>query len=180
MFHSISSPSSSQEVSSLSNPCARRSSFKALWLLLSCVTLSGLGALPAIGQAAPRATIPSFTSPIERGANARAFESFINSHRGKLVHLNTSMSTSFSQWDKESNGTTDLFVSEDPCEESEAPNLNCLGAYYFLSGRDFTLTFYQNHNVLVGYFVIDENREMHQGTYYGLKSIPAAQVLLGR
>lgn len=47
--------------------------------------------------------------------------------------------------------------------------LECAGSHYILSGKDdYVLEFYRGNNRLNGYFVINENREMHQGVYYTL------------
>jgi hypothetical protein len=140
-------------------------------------------ALPVLGQTAKtqspqNGSVPSFTTPIETVATAEAFESFVDKNRGKLVHLNVQMGLRFSRIGDRIQGRDDLFVATNPCDASQ-PVLDCAGSHYVLSGKDdYVLDLYQGNNRLNGYFVISENREMHQGVYYILKSVPAAQVLL--
>jgi hypothetical protein len=139
--------------------------------------------LSVVGQTArtqsPRGTSsPSFTAPITTVATAQAFESFVDKNRGNLVHLNIQMGLRFSRIESKIQGKDDLFVATEPCDPSQ-PVVDCAGSHYLLSGKDdYVLEFYQGDNRLTGYFLINENREMHQGVYYSLKSVPAAQVLL--
>jgi hypothetical protein len=174
MFHTISPSLHSPKVPSTARECGRRS---PLWLVLAFVVLGSFGSLPVSGQAAPSATIPSFTSPIQKPATAEAFQSFIENHRGKLVHVNITIGLPFSKMGDQSNGPTDFFVSTEACGES-TPAPDCDGAHYMISGGDYTLRYYAGNNILIGYFVVAEDVQMHQGRYYGLQSIPAAQVLL--
>jgi hypothetical protein len=111
-------------------------------------------------------------------ATAQAFESFVDKNRGNLVHLNIQMGLRFSRIESKIQGKDDLFVATEPCDPSQSV-VDCAGSHYLLSGKDdYVLEFYQGDNRLTGYFLINENREMHQGVYYSLKSVPAAQVLL--
>lgn len=129
-------------------------------------------------QSPQNTSVPSFTTSIATAATAEAFESFIDKHRGQLVHLNVQMGLLFSRIGSKIQGKDDLFVATGPCDASQ-PALDCAGSHYVLSGKDdYVLEFYQGNNRLSGYFVINENREMHQGVYYNLKSVPAAKVLL--
>ena len=164
-------------------------------LMLFCVVLPALIASALIAQISPvsqhaginawfmqtqstptRAsggTVASFTSPIVTVATAQAFEAFIEKHRGKLVHLNVKVGNSFSKI----NDDNDFFVSKEPCGENTS-SLDCDGAHYMIAGKDFVLRKYGAMSMLIGYFIVDEDVEMHQGTYYGLKAIPAEKVLL--
>jgi hypothetical protein len=142
-------------------------------------------ALSVLGQTATQSTkkapFPSFTTPIADPATVVAFQSFVDKNRGKLVHLNVQMGLRFSRIGSKIKGKDDLFddlfVATGPCEDSQ-PVLDCAGSHYLLSGKDYVLEFYHGNNRLNGYFVINENTENHQGVYYILKSVPAAQVLL--
>jgi hypothetical protein len=132
-------------------------------------------------QPAQETSVPSFTAPVTSAATAEAFESFVDRDRGKVVHLNVEMGVQFSRVGDKIQGKDDLFddlfVAAGPCDESQ-PVLDCAGSHYLLSGGDYVLEFYQGNNRLNGYFVINENTENHQGVYYILKSVSAAQVLL--
>jgi hypothetical protein len=152
-------------------------------LLILLMVPGSFTALSVLGQTAktqsPQNTsLPSFTTPIATVATAEAFESFVDKNRGKLVRLNVQMVLWFSRIGSKIQGKDDLFVATAPCDASQ-PVIDCAGSHYLLSGKDdYVLEFYQGNNRLNGYFVINENREMHQGVYYNLKSVPAAQVLL--
>lgn len=128
----------------------------------------------AVAQTTATPRIPVFTQPVVSGATAKAFNDFVEKNRGKLVHLNVQINTLFSRIDDDHN----LFVSEDPCPEPKFES-SCAGSNYVVSGEnEYELTFYQGINRLNGYFVIDDNVEMHGGVYYGLRSVSAAMVLL--
>jgi hypothetical protein len=155
-------------------------------LLISLMVAGFSTGLLVLGQTAktqpPQDTsLPSFTTPITTVATAEAFESFVDKNRGKLVHLNVQMGLRFSRIGSKIQGRDDswldLFVATSPCDESQ-PVLGCAGAHYLLAGKDFVLEFYKGGNRFNGYFVINENTENHQGVYYMLRSVPAAQVLL--
>jgi len=152
-------------------------------LLILLIADGPLAASSALSQAAKtpppeNTSLPSFTTPITTAATAEAFESFIDKNRGKLVHLNVQMGPRFSRIGSKIQAKDDLFVATEPCDASQAA-IDCAGSHYLLSGEDdYVLEFYKGNNRLNGYFVINENREMHQGVYYNLKSVPAAQVLL--
>jgi hypothetical protein len=132
-------------------------------------------------QSSQKPAIPSFTKAIVNVTTAEAFGSFVDKSRGKLVHFNVEMAPRFSRIGSKIQGKDDLwldlFVATSPCDEPE-PVLGCAGAHYLVSGKDFVLEFYKGNNRLNGYFVINENTENHQGVYYMLRSVPAAQVLL--
>ena len=154
----------------------------ALLLLILLMVAGSFTAVSVLGQTAktqsPQNTaVPSFSTPITTVATAEAFESFVDKNRGKLVHLNVQMGLRFSRIGDKIQGKDDLFVATGPCDASQ-PVLDCAGSHYVLSGKDdYVLKFYQGNNQLTGYFVLNENREMHQGAYYILKSVPAAQVM---
>ena len=152
-------------------------------MLILLMVAGSFTALSVLGQTAKtqppqNAPVPSFTTPIATVATAEAFESFIDKNRGKLVHLSVQMGLQFSRIGDKTQGRDDLFVATGPCDAPQ-PVRDCAGSHYLLSGKDdYVLEFYQGNNRLTGHFVINENREMHQGVYYILKSVPAAQVLV--
>lgn len=121
--------------------------------------------------------IPTFSTPIEDSFQAEAFSKFMGKNRGKLVHINVDASTSFSNIFKESNYKF-IGFSTSPCIYSNFSD--CLEFGLTITGSDVELDLYHGVNRLSGYFVINENIEMHQGMIYLLKSIPQEQVLLQR
>jgi len=131
----------------------------------------------------PKGSILSFTAPATKASDAQAFQAFIDKHRGQLVHLNVQMNPRFSRIGDKIQGKQivwddDLFVATSPCDAPQ-PVLNCAGAHFLLAGKkDYTLEYYQGGNRLDGYFTINDNTENHQGIYFMLRSVPAAQVLL--
>jgi hypothetical protein len=63
MFHTISSPTYPSKPHPTVKECARRTPFKALWLILSCAVLGSFGNMPVIGQGAPGAVSTAAPSP---------------------------------------------------------------------------------------------------------------------
>jgi len=115
-------------------------------------------------------------------SDAKSFRAFVDKNRGKLIHLNVQMIPRLSRIGGTIRGKKDLwedlFVATAPCDAPQ-PVFNCAGAHYLLSGKkDFTLEYYNGGNRLNGYFAVNDNTESHQGVYYMLRSVPAAQVLL--
>jgi hypothetical protein len=147
------------------------------------VAVAALSAFSGTASAQPsrKSAIPSFTTAVANETTAQAFGSFVDKSRGKLVHFNVEIAPRFSWIGGKIKGKDDpwldFFVATSPCEEPQAV-LMCAGAHYLLSGNDFVLEFYKGNNRFNGYFVVGENVENHQGLYYMLKSVPAAQVIL--
>jgi hypothetical protein len=135
----------------------------------------------AKAQSSGKTVIPPFTTAIVGVPTAESFQAFVDKNRGKLVRFNLNMAPPFSRIGDKIKGKedlwSDLFVATSPCAAPQNV-LVCAGAHYLLSGKDFVLEYYEGNNRLNGYFVISENTENHQGIYYLLKSVPAAQVLL--
>lgn len=144
-----------------------------LWLTLALVTGCG-----SQREGARRNSIPSFTRPVATGASAEALGAFVDENRGKLVHINVNATPEVSRYDGD-----DIFFATEACEEGK-PEFECSGFRLHVrdaaSQDDHALYYYHGDNWLSGYFVIDENVEMHQGMIFGLQSVPASQVALRR
>lgn len=116
--------------------------------------------------------VPSFNLQITGPQQAEAFEQFVDKNRGKLVHINVAIAESYSEIDENYLG-----VSTTPCS-SPYFFTYCLEVGLVIEGGDYELGWYKGENRLSGFFVIDENVEMHQGMWYVLKSVPRETVLL--
>lgn len=118
--------------------------------------------------------IPDFSGTISTTDQIGEFEKFIDEHRGKLVQVNVEVAGDQSKvWEEGGHGFDLASVA------CTTPNfLECKTSTLVLKGDDYSLGWYQGTNRLSGYFVIDDNVEMHQGYVFGLKAVDRASILM--
>jgi len=117
--------------------------------------------------------IPNFEGKINSSREYELFYQFMDKNCGKIVHINMKTDGSFSKLaDKNS-----FALSPDPCPNPDKFFTECVATYLHFEGNH-NLEWYKGDIRFSGYFVIDENISMGQGEHYGLKSIPAEQMLL--
>lgn len=87
---------------------------------------------------------------------------FLDKNLSKLVYLNIEVPSASSSFEK-LNTEVELFTITRELTLA-------------IKGKDYELKYYKNGNILSGFFVINPNVELHQGSVYGLESLPRAQV----
>jgi hypothetical protein len=123
-------------------------------------------------------TPPSFTGSIDSEKRTIALTEFIDHYRGKVVHINVDIATAFSNICKTTYGPVQLTLRFKPCLDANARCTDCDLSNCVIRGNDYELGWYKGVNRFNGYFVVDENVELHGGECYGLKAVPSEQVLL--
>lgn len=119
------------------------------------------------------------TRRLDDSQDVGEFTDFLETHRGRLVHLNVAINPDFSsipQPQPHERWQT-LLVSPSPCETPDN-FLPCMGYGLQIRGDEYDLGWYRGHYVFNGYFVIGENSENHQGRWLPLRAVPPANVLL--
>lgn len=141
-----------------------------------------------IGTAQHPLNIPTFaggdpdigaTRRLDHSKAVGEFTDFLESHRGRVVHLNVAVSRDFSAVFQPQlhDPRRTLVVSPSPCKTPDN-FLPCMGYGLKIRGDEYELGWYRGHHVLNGYFVIGENVEHHQGRWFALRAVPPADVLL--
>jgi hypothetical protein len=137
----------------------------------------------------PELKVPTFeggthgygaTRNLDSSEAVQQFVEFMDSKRGKLVHINVALPPEFSDIPQQLPGEVyrNFYVTDSACESPDSFPLSCMEEGFEIYGADYGLGWYSGHNELSGYFVIDENTEMHQGRWWRLNAVSPSDVLL--
>jgi hypothetical protein len=139
-----------------------------------------------VGSSRGRLVIPTIAGSIavkdgldsDRAAiTEQQLSEFIDSNRGKLVHISIAISADQSAISRIENRTS-LGLSDTPCATPDTFFSYCMEDGLVLIGSGYELGYYVGANRLNGYFTIDESAEMHQGRWFSLRAVSPDSVLL--
>jgi hypothetical protein len=167
------------KIPSASTECRDRSGFigvdrrrAGLLLLLFAISASLLQLDGQSGSTSQPGFVSSLSIPVESIGGAELFEKFIEVSRGRLIHLHVEMDPLFARIEQQSFTDKEfLFVSTDLCGDWKKTD-QCPGSHYVLLNKGtYVLAARRRKIQLDGYFMIDAQREMHQGVYYIMKGV---------
>jgi hypothetical protein len=118
--------------------------------------------------------IPDFSGEDLSIKKIDQLENFIQENRGKLVHINVTISEKQSRILEEDQKY--LSLASIQCDTPSFSD--CATLHLILLGSDFDLGWYKGNNILSGYFVVGETVEYHVGPYFDLKGVSREEVLL--
>jgi len=116
-------------------------------------------------------SLPMFEKEILNSLDVARLEEFIDVNRGKLVYIDTQIPNQYSRIDKMPDGRDVLSLSSIECTE-EPFDLYCLTSRVIIRGKSHELSRYKGVHRFNGYFLVGENRDMHQGVNYTMESVP--------
>ena len=107
-------------------------------------------------------TVPKLQQTVYDEDTRDQLTGFLDQHLGKLVYINIEVPSDSSSFER-SDPDVELFTITRELTLA-------------IQGKNYDLKYYKNQNILSGFFVINPNMELHQGSVYILESVPRAQV----